>query len=158
VIDDRTIVIPDRKGNQRTDTFHNLMSCDDISIAAIVPGCSDVLHLSGTAYVTDDGQLLGTMAAGDRAPKLGLVVEVDRAEFRANGALKDSQIWDSRSHLERSAVPDLMGIAAQHLRQNTQDASRMTRVLSRTFAAAPKLVRRVANAEYRKDLRDEGRN
>ncbi len=61
-LDGETIAIPDRKGNHRTDTFHNLLSCPRVSVAAVVPGREDLLHLRGTAYVTDDAALLSTMA------------------------------------------------------------------------------------------------
>ncbi|WP_157467379.1 pyridoxamine 5'-phosphate oxidase family protein [Frankia sp. QA3] len=58
ILDEATLAIPDRTGNQRTDTFHNLLTCDEISLAAAVPGCDEVLHLSGHAYATDGSALL----------------------------------------------------------------------------------------------------
>ncbi|CAM3573450.1 pyridoxamine 5'-phosphate oxidase family protein [Kibdelosporangium persicum] len=151
VLDDDTVAIPDRRGNKRADTFRNLVSCDDISLAALIPGVDEVLHLSGAAYATDDAALLSTMAVKDKPPHAALVIRVERAEINRNHAVSESGMWDRSA--DPSDAPDLMKVAAAHLARNSGTATRM---LAKGFAASPKLARRAIDASYRKELRDEG--
>ena len=153
VLDECTLAIPDRRGNKRADTFRNLMACDEVSLAAVVPGRDDVLHLTGTAYVSDDPALLPTMALKDKPPHAALVIHVDRSEVRPNEAVRTSRMWDRSA--DPAGAPDLMAVGARHLAANKETAS-VTRAVSRGLTAAPRLARRAADAGYRKALRDEG--
>jgi predicted pyridoxine 5'-phosphate oxidase superfamily flavin-nucleotide-binding protein len=153
VLDEHTLAIPDRRGNKRADTFRNLMTCDEVSLAALVPGRDDVLHLSGTAFVSDDPRLLATMALKDKPPHAALVVHVARAGIRANAAVRASRMW--AEHVDPSRAPDLMAVAARHLAGNEATGS-VTRLAARGLAASRGLGRRAVDAGYRKELRDEG--
>ncbi|GAB3890953.1 hypothetical protein GCM10029964_063330 [Kibdelosporangium lantanae] len=62
ILDGRTLVIPDRRGNKRADSLHNLLQEDRLSFAALVPGRTGVLHVTGRGSITDDPALLATMA------------------------------------------------------------------------------------------------
>lgn len=156
VLDGETIAIPDRKGNNRTDTFHNLLSCPQVSVAAVVPGREDLLHLRGTAYVTDDPALLSTMALGGKPPRLALIVRVEHAEVIANEAVQASKLWRSSPRIED--VPDLMGVAAQHVAQNKARGVKaaMLRLLGRIFGAFPSFIRRLIDFSYHRGLTAEG--
>lgn len=158
VLDSQTLALPDRRGNQRADTFRNVLACDRISLAAVIPGRDDVLHMSGTAYVTDDPALLSTMAVGEKPPQAALIVRVERADIVANEAVRMSMIWRRSAHIDPSGVPDLMGLAAQHLASNKARGAKasITRALTKGLAAAPKLMRRAIDLGYRKELEDEG--
>ncbi|MFC0106582.1 pyridoxamine 5'-phosphate oxidase family protein [Kibdelosporangium aridum] len=153
VLDGHTVAIPDRRGNKRADTFRNLVTCDHVAIAALIPGIDEVLHMSGTGYMTDDPQLLSTMAVQDKPPHAALVAHIEHASIDHSDAVAKSRIWDRSA--DPSDAPDLMKVAAQHLAQNRDTAS-MTRILSKGLAASPKLARRAIDASYRKELRDEG--
>ena len=155
VIDEHTLAIPDRRGNKRADTFRNLMTCDEVALAALVPGRADVLHVSGRAYVSDDPALLSTMALKGKPPHAALVIHVDRAEVRANEALRASRLWDRSAHVDPARAPDLMAVAARHLADNKATTS-VTRVMAKGLAATSGLARRAVDAGYRKELRDEG--
>lgn len=159
ILDGRTLALPDRRGNQRADTFHNLLACDRIALAAVVPGRDEVLHVSGTATVTDDPVLLSTMAIGDKPPKTAAIVHVVHAEIVANEALRLSRMWQRSAHVDRSSVPDLMALGARHLANNQTPGAMasMTRLVTRGLAASPtKLLRRAIDLGYRKELEDEG--
>ena len=161
VLDACTLAMPDRKGNRRTDTFHNLLSCNQVALATLVPGRDDLLHMNGTASVTDEPALLArmTVADGEKPPKAGLVIRVNRAELRRNEAVQMSRMRDPSAHVDPAAVPDLMQLGAQHLAHNKTRGAKasMTRALSRGFAATPKkLMRRGIDLGYRKDLESEG--
>ncbi|HWO64275.1 MAG TPA: 2Fe-2S iron-sulfur cluster-binding protein [Umezawaea sp.] len=158
VLDGRTLAIPDRKGNKRADSLHNLLQDDRISFAALVPGRTGVLHVSGRGSITDDPALLATMALRGTPPHAALLIDVDRAEVTASDAVARSRVWTA--HLERGAVPDLMAMAGDHLAANMAEAERggLARVL-KVVARIPGLsraLRRVMNVAYRSGLRKEG--
>lgn len=158
VLDSQTLALPDRRGNQRADTFHNVLACDKISLAAVIPGRDDVLHISGTAYVTDDPALLSTMAVGEKPPQTALILRVERAEIAANEAVRTSMMWRRSAHIDPKGGPDLMELGAQHLASNKAQGVKasLTRALSKGLAVAPKLMRRAIDLGYRKELEDEG--
>lgn len=158
VIDGHTLAIPDRRGNRRADTLHNLTACDELSFAALVAGRDDVLHISGTAYMTDDQTLRSTMAIGEVVPNLAVVVRVARADIKPNEAVKRSGMWDPSTHLDRSQIPDLNKLGAQHMARNKERGAMasMTRVVGRGLAASAKLTTRAVDAVYRNELKKEG--
>ncbi|WP_437546058.1 pyridoxamine 5'-phosphate oxidase family protein [Sorangium sp. So ce367] len=164
ILDHETLVIPDRRGNRRTDTFHNVVTCDKVSLAAVVPGRDDVLHVSGTAHVTDEPALLSTMALAGKPPQAALVICVERAELLANEALQRSKIWqrsadvDVDVDVDAGAVPDLMALATQHLALNKGGGAKaaMIRLLGSGAGAFPRLLRWLIDLGYRKGLTDEG--
>jgi uncharacterized protein len=160
LLDSHTLAIPDRKGNRRTDTFHNLLECDEIALAAVVPGRDEIAKLSGTAHVTDDPGLLSTMAVrpGEKPPKAALIVRTERASIVPNDAIGKSRMWERSSHVDPAAVPDLMQLGAQHLAKSKARGAKasMTRAVSRGLAASPKSLRRGVDRGYRKELEEEG--
>jgi uncharacterized protein len=158
ILDGRTLVIPDRKGNKRADSLHNLLQDDRLSFAALLPGRTGVLHVRGRGSITDDPALLATMALRGTPPHAALLIDVEHAEVRASDAVARSRVWTT--HLERGTVPDLMALAGDHLAANMADAEkgRLARVLT-VVAGIPgisRLMRLVMNRAYRSGLRKEG--
>ena len=83
VLDDRTVAVPDRPGNHRTDTLHNLFDRPEIAMLALVPGDDRALELRGTARITDAPGVLAAMEVHGKVPKAAVVVDVvhvDRGE------------------------------------------------------------------------------
>lgn len=111
ILDGRTLVVPDRKGNKRADTLHNLLKDDRLSFAALVPGRTGVLHVRGRGAITDDPALLETMALRGMPPHLALLIDVEHAEVTGNGAVARSRLWTPGAHVDRGTVPDLMVLA-----------------------------------------------
>ena len=99
------------------------------------------------------------MALRDKPPHLALIVSVERAEIRVNEAIRISNVWDRSAHVEPAGAPDMNRIATGHIAANQARGATaaMARTLSRGIAASPpKLVRRVMDHAYRKQLEDEG--
>jgi hypothetical protein len=98
------------------------------------------------------------MAVGEKPPKAALIVRVERADFAANEAVRMSKMWHRSAHVDPSGVPDLMGLAAQHLANDKARGAKalITRALSKGLAASPKLLRHAIDLGYRKELEDEG--
>jgi ferredoxin-NADP reductase/predicted pyridoxine 5'-phosphate oxidase superfamily flavin-nucleotide-binding protein len=158
ILDGRTLVIPDRKGNKRADSLRNLLQDDRISFAALVPGRAGVLHVSGRGSITDDPALLETMALRGTPPHAALLIEVDHAEVTASDAVARSRVWTA--HLERGAVPDLMALAGDHLAANMAESDRSVLAgVFKTIAGIPgisRVMRLVMNRVYRSGLQNEG--
>ncbi|GAA0240102.1 2Fe-2S iron-sulfur cluster-binding protein [Cryptosporangium japonicum] len=154
--DGRTLVLPDRRGNKRADTLHNLLRDDRLSLAALVPGRDAVLHVRGRGAITDDPALLATMALRGTPPHLALIVDVEDAELVGGGAVGRARLWSPGTHLDRRSAPDLMAIGGRHLAAGTSGASS---VLLRGVASIPgigRMLRGVMNRAYRSGLRKEG--
>ncbi|PWW63178.1 hypothetical protein DFQ13_104168 [Actinokineospora spheciospongiae] len=160
VLDARTLVIPDRRGNRRADSLHNVLRDDRLSFAALVPGRTDVLHVRGRGSITDDPALLETMALRGTPPHAALLVDVDHAEVTACAAVARSGVWTAATHLDRHAVPDLMALAGAHLAANMADARRgpLARALKAVVGipGIGRVLRPVVDRAYRSGLRKEG--
>ncbi|GAA3951490.1 pyridoxamine 5'-phosphate oxidase family protein [Actinoplanes auranticolor] len=160
ILDGRTLVLPDRRGNKRADTLHNLLQDDRLSFAALVPGRSGVLHVRGRGAITDDPALLETMALRGVPPQAALLIDVEHAEIAGNHALTRSRVWSPGAHVDRGTVPDLMALAGEHLAANAASAGGgLSSSLLKVIAAIPgmtRLLRLVMNRAYLLGLRKEG--
>lgn len=113
VLDERTLLIPDRRGNNRIDSLRNVLSAPGVGLVFFVPGITETLRVNGRARMTTDPALLEPMAMQEKAPKLGLIVEVDEAYFHCGKALLRSKLWAQEAQVERSSFPTLGRIVAE---------------------------------------------
>ncbi|MGI5499737.1 FAD-binding oxidoreductase [Lentzea sp. CA-135723] len=149
IVDGRTLLIADRRGNKRADTLHNLLQDDRISFAALVPGRTGVLHVRGRAVITVDPALLEPLALRGIPPHAALLVDVEAAELSANDAVTRARLWTAATP---EGVPDLMALASLHLAANSRN-----RLLVKLAELMPKrLMRAAMNLAYRSGLRKEG--
>lgn len=118
VLDDATVAIPDRRGNKRTDTWHNIVEDPSVAFLALVPGDDRVLELRGTARLTADEALRHTMAERDKVPDAALVLEVDAAELVDSPALAAARLWDPASQQDLSDLPKAGQMWADHVKAN----------------------------------------
>lgn len=110
VLDGRTLVIPDRPGNNRLDTLSNIIANPVVGLLFIVPGFDDTLRVNGRATLSNDPELLKLMSVADRIPKLAIVVKVDEVFMHCAKAFRRSHLWDP-AHLQvRSEMPSLIKI------------------------------------------------
>jgi PPOX class probable FMN-dependent enzyme len=112
VLDERTLLLPERPGNRIADTLVNLLSDDRIALLFLIPGIGDTFRVNGRAVITDDAELLADCAVGGRAPRLGLVVTVEEAYLQCPKAMIRSRLWDPSGHVERSSLPSLGEVLA----------------------------------------------
>ncbi len=113
VLDDTTLLIPDRRGNNRVDTFGNILAAPGIGLIFMVPGINETLRVNGRASVTRDPALLEASTVQERTPVTGLLVAVDEAFFHCGKALIRSRLWDAASQVERHSFPSLGRIVAE---------------------------------------------
>ncbi|MBN9437744.1 pyridoxamine 5'-phosphate oxidase family protein [Bosea sp. (in: a-proteobacteria)] len=116
VLDEKTLLIPDRRGNNRVDSFGNVLSSPGVGLVFFVPGINETLRVNGRARLTRDEVLLDPMTVQEKTPKLGLLVEVDEAYFHCGKALIRSKLWAQDAQVERSSFPTLGRIVAEQTR------------------------------------------
>jgi uncharacterized protein len=107
VLDDRTLAIPDRPGNNRLDTMTNILANPTVGLLFFVPGFEDTLRINGKAVLSKDPALLAAATVNNRAPKVMIRVAVEEAFLHCAKALKRSKIWDPSVQVDRKAMPSL---------------------------------------------------
>lgn len=116
VLDEKTLLIPDRRGNNRVDSFGNVLSSPGVGLVFFVPGINETLRVNGRARLTRDAALLEPTTVQEKTPKLGLLVEVDEAYFHCGKALIRSKLWAQDVQIERGSFPTLGRIVAEQTR------------------------------------------
>jgi PPOX class probable FMN-dependent enzyme len=121
VLDDRTLLVPDRVGNNRLDSMTNLLVNPRIGMLFLVPGMNETLRINGTARITDDARLLAPSAVRDRVPKVGLIVAVEEAFLHCAKALTRAALWDGSRHVDRSIPPSYAQMLLEHVKGLTHE-------------------------------------
>ncbi|MBQ0923871.1 MSMEG_1061 family FMN-dependent PPOX-type flavoprotein [Saccharopolyspora endophytica] len=112
VLDDVTLAIPDRPGNQIADSFRNLASHPGVGLLFFIPGLRETARVNGSGYATDDPEVLARMQAEGRTPSLAIVVRVEEAFLHCGRALLRSRLWDPASQALAEEIPSPGEIAA----------------------------------------------
>jgi len=107
VLDEQTLAIPDRPGNQRFDTIRNLLQSPRIGLIFLIPGKRETLRISGTAEVVRDSELLDTLAANGKVPALAIAVHVDEAFFHCAKCIIRSHLWQFEQWPKLEGLPTL---------------------------------------------------
>ncbi len=113
VLDDATLLLPDRRGNNLADTFGNLLTRPRVGLVFFVPGVEETLRVNGTARVTTDPALLAGCAVQGKPPVTGTLIGVEEAYFHCAKALRRARLWHPATPVERSSFPTLGRILAK---------------------------------------------
>jgi len=105
ILDDRTLLLPDRPGNKIADTLTNLLEDPRIALLFLIPGVGDSFRVNGTATIVDDVELLAPCEMDGRVPNLGILVAVEEAYTQCSKALIRSDLWNPERHIDRSELP-----------------------------------------------------
>ncbi|MCA9845051.1 MAG: pyridoxamine 5'-phosphate oxidase family protein [Dehalococcoidia bacterium] len=107
VLDEHTLAIPDRPGNRRADTLSNMLQNPRVALYFLVPGVRETLRVQGRATIVRDEALRASMAVGDKAPHLAIVVDVEEAFMHCAKCMVRSNLWEPESWPPTGTVPDL---------------------------------------------------
>lgn len=110
VLDDTTIAIPDRPGNNRLDTLENLVSNPSVGLIFMIPGINEVMRLNGVAEIRTDEFLLEQFRVNDRLPATVISVQVEEVYMHCAKAITRSRLWDAAAQVERSVMPTMSEI------------------------------------------------
>lgn len=105
ILDERTLLMPDRPGNRIADTLTNLLADPRIALLFLIPGVGDTFRVNGTAEIIDDPDLLADSEIGGKVPRLGLLVSIEEAYTQCPKALIRSELWNAEHHIDRSVLP-----------------------------------------------------
>jgi len=115
VADKRTVMIPDRRGNNRIDSLKNIVRDPRISLLFLIPGVGETLRINGRAHITTDPALCATFAINNKDPRSVIVVEADRIYFQCPKALVRSRLWSAETQVARAEVPSAGDMMAEIL-------------------------------------------
>lgn len=105
VVNNKQLLIPDRKGNNRLDSLRNLINNHEIGILFMIPNVGETIRVSGTAEIVVDQALCESFAINGKAPLSVISVTINKAYFQCQKALARSKLWEIESHVERSTLP-----------------------------------------------------
>ena len=103
--DANTVLIPDRRGNNRLDTLKNIVRDPRISLLFLIPGVGETLRINGRAKIVVDDALAASFEVHGKRPKTVVVVTVERVYFQCQKALARSRLWESEAQIPRTALP-----------------------------------------------------
>jgi PPOX class probable FMN-dependent enzyme len=105
VLDERTLLIPDRPGNRIADTLTNVLDSGRIALLFLVPGVGETFRVNGSAVLVDDPELLADSEVEGKTPKLGILVTVEEAYTQCSKALIRSDLWNAERHIDPKTMP-----------------------------------------------------
>ena len=112
VHDERTLLIPDRQGNNRIDTLRNILVDPRVALLFLIPGCGETIRVNGRAGISVDPTLAQTFVMNGKTPRAVIVVTVDRIYFQCAKAIVRSKLWDASRHVDRKSLPSAGTILA----------------------------------------------
>jgi PPOX class probable FMN-dependent enzyme len=113
VEDDKTLLIPDRPGNNRFDSLRNILEDPRIALFFLVPGIGETMRVNGRATISVDPDLLARFAVSEKKPRAVIVVRVETAFFQCSKAVVRADLWNPDKRLDRSALPSTGTILAE---------------------------------------------
>lgn len=105
ILDDRTLLLPERPGNRLADSLRNLLANPRIGLLFLVPGVADTFRVNGRATLTTDTELLAPCAVEGKPPKLGILVDIEEAYTQCPKAFLRSQLWDPQRFVDPATMP-----------------------------------------------------
>ncbi|MBV8614362.1 MAG: pyridoxamine 5'-phosphate oxidase family protein [Acetobacteraceae bacterium] len=105
VEDAHTLLLPDRRGNNRVDSLRNLVHDPRIALLFLIPGISETLRVNGRATISVDPALLERFPAQGKLPRSVIVVRAERVYFQCAKAIMRSELWNPERHIKRGALP-----------------------------------------------------
>ncbi len=133
ILDERTLLIPERPGNRLADTLTNLLADPAIGLLFLIPGVGDSFRVNGTAVITDDPELLAPSIVEGSVPKLGIIVSIEEAYTQCSKALIRSELWNPGRHIDRSELPS-SGEILRSLNDPSFDAEQYDRERAERYA------------------------
>ncbi|HZT14977.1 MAG TPA: MSMEG_1061 family FMN-dependent PPOX-type flavoprotein [Gaiellaceae bacterium] len=135
ILDERTLLLPERPGNRLADTLTNLLSDPRIALLFLIPGVGDSFRVNGRGRVVDDVELLAPSTVDGKTPALGILVEIEEAYTQCSKALIRSDLWNPERFIDRSELPSsgaiLRRIADPELDADEYDRERAARYARR---------------------------
>lgn len=105
VVDPKTLIIPDRRGNNRLDSLQNIIRDPRIALLFMIPGVGETMRVNGRATISTDPALVSRFSINGKQPRCVILVKVEACYPQCQKALARSKLWDASRHVERSSLP-----------------------------------------------------
>lgn len=105
VLDEHTLAIPDRRGNNRLDTLRNIVRDPHVALLFLIPGVGETIRVNGTAVITTDDELRAAFTHAGKVPATVIVVSVETIYHQCSKAVVRSRLWEPESHVPRESLP-----------------------------------------------------
>ena len=103
--DDTTLMMPDRRGNNRIDSLRNIVRDPRCAFLFLIPGSGTTMRVNGRAHLSIDPDLLESFAVEDKAPRSVIVLEIDELYFQCARAIIRSELWNPERHIDPATLP-----------------------------------------------------
>ena len=113
VEDEKTLLLPDRRGNNRVDSLRNIIANPHVALFFLIPGIGETMRVNGRASISVDPALLDRFIVNGKPPRSVIVISVDAAFFQCSKAVVRSDLWNAQTHIERSALPSTGAILGE---------------------------------------------
>ena len=113
ILDDRTLAIPDRPGNNRLDGYRNIVRDPRVSLLFLIPGVGESLRVNGRGSISVDPELMGSFAINGKLPRSVLIVHIDSVFFHCSKAAVRARLWDEASRVDRKSLPSTGSLLAE---------------------------------------------
>jgi PPOX class probable FMN-dependent enzyme len=134
ILDERTLLLPDRPGNRLADSLRNILQNPHVALLFVIPGVTDTFRINGRAEIVTDSALLESCAVEGKVPKLALRIEIDEAYGHCSKAFLRSNLWDPAGYVDRGELPsagEVMGSLNAEVEPETYDTERAERYARR---------------------------
>ena len=102
---ERTLILPDRRGNNRIDSLHNIVRDPRVALLFLIPGSGTTFRVNSRAVISADAALLASFAVDGHAPRTAIIITVEEAYFQCSRAIVRSHLWDPAHHVDSAALP-----------------------------------------------------
>lgn len=110
--DEKTLMLPDRRGNNRIDSLRNIVRDPRVALLFMIPGVGNSLRVNGRAHLSVEPKLLDSFAVEEKAPRSVTVIEVQAVYFQCARALVRSELWNPARHVDPKSLPSAGQILA----------------------------------------------
>jgi uncharacterized protein len=133
VVDDRTLLIPDRPGNKRVDSFRNILETGSIGLLFLVPGMGETLRVNGRAAIIRDETWLTALSAEGKRPAVAIAVSVEECFLQCAKALLRSKLWEPHERPNLQTLPCAAEMLAHHVQMPEYDVAKMQALLDGAY-------------------------
>jgi PPOX class probable FMN-dependent enzyme len=122
LLDRKTLLLPDRRGNNRIDSLRNILADPRVALLFLIPGQGETLRVNGRCLLSSDPELCAELAASGKPPRLVLVVSVESVFFQCSRAVLRGRLWDAALHVAPGTLPTPGAILQKASRQSIDGA------------------------------------
>jgi PPOX class probable FMN-dependent enzyme len=113
ILDDKTLALPDRPGNNRLDGFRNILRDPRVALLFLIPGVGETLRVNGRAAISIEPELMQSFAVNGKLPRCVLIVHIESVYFHCSKAIVRSKLWDPAAQVDRKSLPSTGTIIAE---------------------------------------------